>query len=202
MKTFRQWLYSENSGKNLLLLIHPDCVFELGVEACIGYTNKINSHVQRFDYVISHLFWPEAMINYMKSKRSLEESRVLDKIIETVKLASDVVTPQRGPDDCTYNRELPEYLMENDGVNVFMAGGYEDNCLWRAYVDMFKKLDWLLREKNIVVQWYEPLIFGAKDSKVQSLPDDEVQFDRANLKSVDARPATFDRRKVDYGEPK
>lgn len=201
MKNFKEWLYSESFGKNILLLIHPDCVSELGVEACAEYSNKIKLYSQQFDYVISHLFWPKSVIKD-QSHKSMEYIKALDEIISTVRSVSDVVTPQRGPDDCTYNHELPDYLINNDGVSIFMAGGYEDNCLWHSYVNLFKKLDWLLKEKNVTVQWYESLIFRANNYKAQNLPDEEVQFDRANIKHVDARPSTFDSRKVDYGDPK
>lgn len=208
MKSFYEMLqilkddfFLESRNKNILLLIHPDCVFELGVDNCIEYEEKVKNHYKKFDYIISHLFWPESMVNYIRNKRTKEESAALDKIINTIKFVSNVTTPQNGPDSCTYDQELPDYLIDNENVNIFMAGGYEDNCLWRAYIEMFKKLDFLIKEKNTSVLWYDPLIFRAKYHKTQSLPDEEVQFDRLNLKSVDPRPSTFDRRKVDYGEP-
>jgi len=202
MKTFKKWLYSEGAGKNLLILIHPDCVSELGDEACSEYSNKIKNYTSRFDYIISHLFWPKNVVED-RANRSGQRNVALDEIIATVRSVSDVVTPQNGPKDCTYNRELPDYLINNENVNVFMAGGYEDNCLWHSYIDLFEKLGWLLRERNISVQWYSPLIFQAKDKELKPRDDDEVALHREKPELAKDRAVfgNFDRRKVDYGEP-
>jgi len=197
MKNFKTWL--ENSNRNLLILIHPDCIFELGSDHCDEYNKKLTSHASKFDHVISHLFWPKDTISTMR-----QNVKSLESLLETIKHISNVVMPPQG---CSYQKELPEYLIEQDNVNIFMGGGYEDNCLWKAYVDLFKKMDWVLSEKKIRVQWYKPLIFQSIDkisrtSPSYSTPDPEdVSFFRQNIRHVDAKPSNFHPSKIDYGNP-
>lgn len=191
---FKNWL--ENNNKKILLLIHPDCIFELGFKICKEYEKKLIEHSSKFDYVISHCFWPKHMIDYMMKKRNKEETDALDSIIKTIKNISDkAISPEEG--GCSYNKELPEYLIENN-ANIFMGGGYEDNCLWRSYVDLFKKLDWIIKEKNIIVKWYKPLIFRSQNKNYAVVDDYEIEQDKKYISMIDAKPSNFHPKKVDY----
>jgi hypothetical protein len=197
--SFKMWL--ENNEKKLLILVHPDCVAEVGESATNEYEMLLKNHTGRFDYVITHLFYPDG---YATS--SPERHKQIQKIQSTVRSLSDEVI-EAGRERCSYSQNIPDYLINNPGVTVYMAGGYEDNCLWTSYIRLFRGLHDVLREGNHGVYWYRPLIFqdaghglqGTK--KYRSLDPEEIQMDRENPQNVPDRGALrFHPDKVRYRE--
>lgn len=203
MESFKTWL--ENNEKKLLILVHPDCVVEEGKDAANEYETLLRNHVGRFDYVITHLFYPKNYKDWMQ-KDSPERYSQIQKIRETVSSFShEVIEAEK--ERCSYSQNIPDYLITNPGVTVYMAGGYEDNCLWTSYVRLFRSLHDVLREGNHMVYWYRPLIFqdaghGLRGTKkYPEFDPEEIQMDRENPQHVPDRGALrFHPDKVNYGE--
>jgi hypothetical protein len=174
-KGFKTWL--ENNDKKLLILIHPDCVVEEGEDTMNQYDVLLKNHAGRFDYVITHLFWPKFVIEGSRYSEQIK------KILTTVRGVSDEVI-ERDNERCSYSQSIPDYLINNPGVTVYMAGGYEDNCLWISYAKLFRNLSDILKEGEHQVFWYRPLIFqdsghGLKGTKqYKTFDSDYVQHQR------------------------
>ncbi|NBP03562.1 MAG: hypothetical protein EBU90_26405 [Proteobacteria bacterium] len=199
--SFKKWL--ENNEKKMLILVHPDCVTEVSESTTNEYDALLKNHIGRFDYVITHLFYPKNYTDWMQ-KDSPERFASIQKIRETVRgLSNEVIEAER--ERCSYGQNIPDYLINNPGVMVYMAGGYEDNCLWTSYIRLFSSLHDVLREGNHGVYWYRPLIFqdtghglqGTK--KYRSLDPEEIQMDRERPELVPDRGALrFHPDKVNY----
>jgi hypothetical protein len=155
---------SENNKKRILVLIHPECCAELGPDQAKKYVESLTRDSNKFDYIITHAFTSSSdwVDNSILSNESKEAWKILRKVSESI---SDVFL--WNPKDmygCSYSKELPDYLIENPESEIYMAGGYESNCLWIAYRQLFEKLNWVLKENKTKVHYYKPLIFTNKIS--------------------------------------
>lgn len=202
-ESFKTWL--ENNEKKLLILVHPDCVTEVSESVTNEYEALLKNHTGRFDYVITHLFYPKNYTDWMQ-KDSPERHDQIQRIRETVRsFSNEVIEAEK--ERCSYSQNIPDYLINNPGVTVYMAGGYEDNCLWTSYIRLFRSLHDVLREGNHGVYWYRPLIFqdtghGLQGTKKYRSPDpEEIQIDRESHQNVPDRGALgFHPDKVRYRE--
>jgi hypothetical protein len=144
-----------------LVLIHPDCIYEVGAEQAFRYIDLLDKHCPLFDYVITHAFLSEQYEDWLKTslmdENRKEAIRSLRKAI--YRNSSKVIYNSRDLYGCSYAKELPDYLIDNENITIYMAGGYERNCLLISYEELFKRLVWLLKEKNISVESYSPLVF-------------------------------------------
>jgi hypothetical protein len=147
MKTFVEWL-NEGVGKKVLLLVHPDVICENGMEKAVEYCSKLREHVGKFDYVISHMFNPLTEFNK-------DAHEFIKACVEEV---SDVAIIDTNY-GCSYGKELPDYLVENPNSVVYIAGGYESNCVWLSYLKLMDDLGWLVKDTGAKVIWYKPLLF-------------------------------------------
>lgn len=141
----------------MLILVHPDCCIEVGADAAKRYTELLREHLPKFDYVISHMF-----LDGRPWSHSWDEGKIRahDELYNLVKRLSNVAMHDpRNLYSCSYDKELPDFLIENQDTNVYMSGGYEGNCLWISYQRLFEKLGWLLKENGQKVSYYKPLLF-------------------------------------------
>ena len=154
---FKLWL-EENQGKKILLLIHPEIVHELGFNQTQTYNQKLTNLAPNFDYIIAHHLGPNE--NWMDDRDLPEEMKQDYKLIfNTTKEISH--SPMYNKDDyfgCSYDKELPNFLIENPNSTVFFAGGYKRNCVKIAYDQLFNRLNWLLKDSNTKIEMYEPLL--------------------------------------------
>lgn len=205
MVNFKLWL--ENNEKKLLILVHPDCITEVGLDTTNEYEALLKNHIGRFDYVITHMFYPKNYTDDMQ-KYSPNRYNQIQRIRETVKSFShEMIEAEK--ERCSYSQNIPDYLITNPGVTVYMAGGYEDNCLWTSYVRLFRGLHDVLKEGSHMVYWYRPLIFqdaGHGLSGKKRYPEvdpEEIRMDRENPQNVpDYGALRFHPDKVRYRENK
>jgi hypothetical protein len=157
---FKTWL-ENNNEKKVLILIHPDCIYELGLEQTKRYTNLLEQHCKQFDYVITHAFLSEQFEDWLTPAKIPDEYKIAVRLIRHTAQKNSHLFLYNSRDlyGCSYAQELPDYLIENDNVTLYMAGGYERNCLLVSYQELIKRLGWLLKEKNIKIQSYGPLVF-------------------------------------------
>jgi hypothetical protein len=188
---FKIWL--ENNEKKLLILVHPDCVVEVGEHTTNEYETLLKNHAGRFDYVITHLFYPKNYTDTLR-KNNLERYNQIKRLWEVVRNFSHEVIDAEN-EKCSYNQNIPDYLITNPGVTVYMAGGYEDNCLWTSYIRLFRSLRDVLQEGNHVVYWYRPLIFQdaghglSGNKKYPEFDPEEIRMDSENPENVSDRGA-------------
>lgn len=155
---FKLWLESNN--KKLLLLIHPDCIAENGPDKAKNYQSLLKQHVSKFDHVITHAFYSGE--DWIKHSIWEDDWKVaFYELYNTIKSISDhFLYNSKDIYGCSYSSQLPDYLIDNPNTEIYMAGGYEDNCLWISYKLLFEQLDWMLRENSVSVFYYKPLIFS------------------------------------------
>lgn len=160
---FKLWL-EENQGKKILLLIHPEIVYEVGSHQTQTYNQKLITLAPNFDYIITHHLGPDE--NWMDDRDLPEEMKQDYKLIfNTAKKISH--SHMYKHDDyygCSYEKELPNFLIENSNSTIFFGGGYKRNCVRIAYEQLFNRLDWLIKETNTKIEMYEPLLIDPKPS--------------------------------------
>lgn len=146
----------------MLILIHPECAAELGAEAGMRYASLIQQHASQFQYIITHFF--TSSNNWLsRSSFSPEIQKAYSTIRDNAQAVSQVARHDaKDMYGCTYGKEVPDYLIQNPQTDIYMAGGYENNCLWIAYKQLFQKLGWLLSENGTSVHYYKPLIFAVQ----------------------------------------
>lgn len=154
---FKLWL-EENQGKKILLLIHPEIIHELGSHQTQIYNQKLITLAPNFGYIITHHLGPNE--NWIDDRDLPEKMKQDYKIIyDTAKKISHL--PMYKSNDyygCSYEKELPDFLIENPNSTVFFGGGYKRNCVQIAYNQLFNRLDWLLKDTNTKIEMYEPLL--------------------------------------------
>jgi len=154
---FKLWL-EEKQGKKILLLIHPEIIYEVGLEQAQTYNKELIKHAANFDYIITHHLGPTE--NWTDDRDLPDEMKQAYKLIfNTAKQISH--SPMYKHDDyygCSYEKELPDFLIENPNSTIFFGGGYKRNCVQIAYNQLFNRLDWLLKDTNTKIEMYEPLL--------------------------------------------
>lgn len=158
---FKAWMESVRRNK-ILILVHPDCAGELGVESGRRYVDLIRQHASRFDFVITHSF--TSSLEWIdRSTYDEPHKQVYRDLYETAKSVSNhFLYNPRDLHSPSYDKELPEYLINNPESDIYMGGGYESNCVWLGYQLLFQKLRWLLEESGVKVTYYTPLLFGTR----------------------------------------
>lgn len=143
--------------QKLLILIHPDCISEVGANEAAQYTKLLQQHLPKFNYVITHLFFPDD--RPWSNSWDQQQIAAHRELFETIKRFSVALHNTKDIYGTSYDKELPDFLIENPNTDIYMAGGYESNCLWRSYLLLFQKMNWLLKEQGHKVSYYTPLIF-------------------------------------------
>lgn len=194
---FKKWLENSGSPRKMLILIHPDCVPELGEQATHAYIQKLTTHAPLFDYVVVHPFlsgieWLDRSTHREEIKQAYRDIYAVDQ-----KIADVYRHDPRDMYSCTYSREVADYLVENPDTEVYMGGGYESNCLWIAYKKLFEKLGWLMSENKTKVTYYKPLIFAIREL---GGIDRSYQYPPKKIQDYDKTWGDFHPAKVDYSE--
>ena len=157
---FSEWLKSE-TGKKIIILIHPEIVCELGTKKTQEYNQKLIQHTPNFDYVITHHWGPSE--NWLDQSKDLSDNMKNDyKLIykTTTDVSQESMYDYKNFYGCSYEKELPDYLIENPKSTVYFAGGYAKNCVKIAYNLLFNRIGWLLKETNTKIEHYEILLIN------------------------------------------
>lgn len=158
------------SGKKLLLLVHPDIVFEMSTNNMQIYLKKIEDEVLRFDYVITHLFYsPEFKPEWLS--RDPTHNHIFQNFIRMIQRNSNLVKWDNPRFMASFRHELPYYLIDNPGTTIYLAGGYKDLCVKATQEMMNDKLGTIIRETDTSVVCYQPLMIQNRDSELGSLSE-------------------------------
>nr|BDD46244.1 hypothetical protein 76 [bacterium] len=142
--------------QNLLILIHPDSAYELPADVFSQYVEAIKSEVPKFDHVITNFLFSYGYtdIGYVKKMPNREKLIELRRYLESTTEHSHDTEMGRA-----IFQDLEELLIENEDLNIYIAGGYQDLCLADSYSNFCNVLDWIVEEMGHKVMVYKPLVY-------------------------------------------
>ena len=161
-----------NQSKKLLLLVHPDIVFEPGnVDFIRRYIDRLRKHMPKFHYVITHKFFSDAapeIIDNIKNNIDL-----WNELMEVLEAKSDWIKRDY-KFSVSFSDALPDYLIENEGTEIWLGGGYEKLCVADTRKTLLRNLGDILDETGTsIAGCYAPLIITERHSP--SFGDKEVK---------------------------
>lgn len=172
------------SGKKLLLLVHPDIVFEMSTNNMQYYFKRIEDEVLGFDHVITHLFYsPEFKPEWLSKDET--HNHIFQNFMKMIRRHSDLVKWDNPRFMASLKEELPYYLIDNPGTTVYLAGGYRDLCVKATHEMMKDKLGSIIRETGASVACYEPLMIANRNSVLESVVENIL--DKMKQKHVSGR---------------
>ena len=164
-----------NQSKKLLLLVHPDIVFEPGnVDFIRRYIDRLREHMPTFDYVITHKFFSDAAPEIIDNIRNNID--LWNELMEVLEAKSDWIKRDY-KFSVSFSDALPDYLIENEGTEIWLGGGYEKLCVADTRKTLLRNLGDILDETGTsIAGCYAPLIiterhnpsFGDKEVKAPS----------------------------------
>jgi hypothetical protein len=173
-----------SSGKKLLLLVHPDIVFEMSTNNMQYYFKRIEDEVLGFDHVITHLFYsPEFKPEWLSKDET--HNHIFQNFMKMIRRHSDLVKWDNPRFMASLKEELPYYLIDNPGTTVYLAGGYRDLCVKATHEMMKDKLGSIIRETGASVACYEPLMIANRNSVLESVVENIL--DKMKQKHVSGR---------------
>lgn len=126
LNTLLEYL-TTSSPKRLLILVHPDCVFEITETHFIeDYLNRLSSSLDDFDYVITHLMFSKAAPEFIHGIKDRLE--LWNEFTSLLRAKSDWIGLDK-KFSASFNDALPDYLIDNPGTEIWFAGGYQDLCI-------------------------------------------------------------------------
>ncbi len=132
--------------RQLVLLVHPDCIFEQGEDAFDRYAARISPYL-RDKTVFIHWFYSHEFPRILSEWESENDHSTKVQFYTHVrsyfaKLA-DVAKWDKGSYGSTFNDELASWIIESPGGLIQIGGGYEDLCV----AETARRLGWHLRDE-------------------------------------------------------
>jgi len=147
--------------ERMLILVHPEVIMEQSFELFEDYLNIIKDSIYKFEKVFIYTYFPKGYIDHQIEKSSNPE-KSLSIYKEFLDLASDNVRISRDKNmlEAAFKEEISEYLIENENLDIFISGGYQELCLRESCNNFFRILTEELRAFDHSVSIYEPLIYS------------------------------------------
>lgn len=181
-----------SSGKKLLLLVHPDIVFEMSTSSMQSYFKKIEDEVLGFDHVITHMFYsPEFKPEWLSKDET--HNHIFTNFMKMIRRNSHLVKWDNPRFMASFKQELPYYLIDNPGTVIYLAGGYKDLCVKATHEMMKDKLGSIIRDTGATVACYEPLMISNRNSVLEHVIENVL--DKMKQKHVGGAD-----RKAPYGD--
>lgn len=151
------------SNKKLLLLVHPDIVFEMDFNVAQRYYKAIEDDIGRFDYVIVHLFYSDQILQIApRWGWGDNKLNLLKNFLKLLKRDANVVLHDQNY-SASFKEELPYYLIDNPGTTVYFAGGYKDLCVKLTQEKMEEILGDIIFSTQTKTACYKPLTLNARN---------------------------------------
>lgn len=152
-------------SKKILLLVHPDIVFEMAIKSMQAYYKLLEEHLSRFDHVIVHLFYSP---NFEPSWLSQDETKnhIFKNYMKMLRNNAHVVKWDNPRFSASFQEELPDYLIDNPNSQIFLAGGYKDLCLKATREMIDNKLQDIINDTNTTISCYQPLIIQDRSTEI------------------------------------
>lgn len=143
--------------KKLLLLVHPDAVFEISDDQFIAnYIDRLVKHVNQFDHVITHRMFSDVAPESVASIYNRID--LWHKMMRVLNENSDWIGLDR-KFSASFKEALPDYLIDNEGTEIWFGGGYKDLCVRDTQAALELQLGDIIEETGAkVAGCYAPLI--------------------------------------------
>ena len=145
--------------KKILILVHPECLIETNSNVFPEYVDRIKNETLNFDRVFSYYYLPPNFLNDLIEVRG-ESSRIAFEEMKKI-LTTGNATFERDYDmlETALKNEISEYLILNEGVDVYISGGNQDLCLRKACGNFLTILKDEILEFNHSAKVYKPLVY-------------------------------------------
>jgi hypothetical protein len=146
-----------SNNKRLLLLIHPDAVFEISETHFIEeYLKRLEGELSQFDYVITHKMFSDFAPDVVSG---IKDRRVLfDRFMNVLQAGSQWIGLDK-KFSASFDSSLPDYLIENFGTQIWLAGGYENLCVRDTKTALERQLGDIIKDTQAsIAGCYAPLI--------------------------------------------
>ena len=167
LKTLIGYLLEERNtelrNKKLLLLVHPDIVFEPGNTDFIrSYIKRLQEHMSTFDHVITHKFFSEVAPEIIDNIRNNID--LWNELMEVLEAGSDWIKRDYKFSG-SFSDALPDYLIENEGTEIWLGGGYKKLCVEDTRKALLRSLSDIIEETGAsIAGCYAPLIITERHS--------------------------------------
>lgn len=116
----------------LTILVHPDMVIERGLFAAQKYFEKLKQNLS--GHVFTHFGYSDEFSTTLRGWESTFSSDhripdLLDELRAFVREKSAVARFDEPKYSTTFTVETPDWIIENKGGLIVLAGGREDNCV-------------------------------------------------------------------------
>lgn len=147
----------EIGGKKLLLLVHPDAVFEISDnQFIIDYIDRLAKHLDHFDYIITHRMFSDAAPKTLASIQDRIE--LWNRMMHLLNQKSNWIGLDR-KFSASFKEALPDYLIDNEGTEIWFGGGYKDLCVKDTQMALQLQLGDIIEETGgKIAGCYAPLI--------------------------------------------
>lgn len=160
---------AQENNQNILILIHPDAVFERGTGVAKEYLKRLKESVSKFDKVFVHLFFTD---NYISNISDSEIIETVSGIIELLKaLPNTSITYDTSAGKESFENNIIPYLLDNidKSFNIFFSGGNQDLCLRDSYFNYCNMQELLVNKDpswkhNVFL--YNPLVYRYEREKI------------------------------------
>lgn len=154
---------------NILILVHPDCLSEqysYTPQQAEEYLEKLEAHLPKFDYKIIirmervNQDWLDSLNDNQEdvAKQKLHYK----KIMEILNKYADMQVLDMSCGKASFANEIGSFLIEHPKSTIYLSGGYQDNCLRLVAQNLTDTLSDLIKELEIKVKTYTPLVFYYK----------------------------------------
>lgn len=152
-----------SNPKRLLVLVHPDCVFEITETPFIEeYLSRLSSSLDNFDHVITHLMFSKVapeVVSGIKTRLDL-----YNDFISLLQSKSDWIGLDK-KFSASFNDALPDFLIDNPGTEIYFAGGYQNLCIQDTKKALLSNLKDILLDTNAHIQGdFLPLVVKDRHS--------------------------------------
>jgi len=151
--------------KKILILVHPECLVETNSNIFPEYVDRIKNETLNFDRVFSYYYLPSNFLNNLIERKE-ESVRIAFEEMKKI-LTIGNATFERDYDmlETALKNEISEYLILNEGVDVYISGGNQDLCLREACGNFLTILKDEILEFNHSAKVYKPLVYHRRRRK-------------------------------------
>lgn len=168
-----------NQNNNLLVVIHPESLLETDENLFLKYLSTLKEELIKFDKVLLFQFLSDEYLETSNSKNLFQDFKSLGDL-ENVKIIRDYDLLK------SYIEKFSEHLIENENLNIYLTGGYQELCFRGACYNFMEMMKDEINEFNHKVILYKPLIFNKKQIGNLSYPAHKTLDDDFSLQDKDA----------------
>lgn len=145
------------SRKRILILVHPECFVERWPSQYADYVNEVRNYRHSFDVIFAYQSLPEFFLKRILERTSTAE--IHNELIQTLTSSNSSYEKDNDMLVSALKNDISEYLIENENVDIFISGGYQDLCLREVCKNLFSILSEEISEFGHEVKIFKQLMF-------------------------------------------